>query len=59
MESPIQPHEAKTIYIQFSDTGRHIRKWSLKPFEGAIKYEAQPVVSNVMAGVTAPPKSAA
>lgn len=40
MESPIQPHEAKTIYIQFSDTGRHIRKWSLKPFEGAIKYEA-------------------
>lgn len=24
-----------TIYIQFSDDGRHIRKWDRKPFEGA------------------------
>ncbi len=40
METPIQPHEVQTIYIQFSDTGRHIRKWSLKPFDGAVKYDA-------------------
>jgi hypothetical protein len=26
---------AERIYLQFSDCGQHIRKWSRKPFEGA------------------------
>lgn len=43
MESPIQPHEAQTIYIQF--IGRHIRKWSLKPFEGGIRFDIARVKS--------------
>lgn len=27
-----------TIYMQFSDDGQHIRKWSLEPFEAGTRY---------------------
>ena len=30
-----EPHEL--AYVQFSDCGQHIRKWSRSPFEGARK----------------------
>jgi len=26
------------IYLQFSDCGQHIRKWSAEPFEGCLAY---------------------
>ena len=27
------------LYIQFSDDGRDIHKWSRRPFDGALKFE--------------------
>jgi hypothetical protein len=32
-----------TIYIQFSDCGEHIRKWSREPFDGGAAYVEGPV----------------
>lgn len=29
------------IYVQFSDDGRHIRKWQFEPFEGGRCYLAR------------------
>lgn len=29
---------AATIYIRFSEDGRHMRKWSFEPFDGAITF---------------------
>lgn len=26
------------IYVQFSDCGQHIRKWSREPFDGCTEY---------------------
>lgn len=32
---------ASKIYIQMSDCGQHIRKWSAEPFEGATRFESK------------------
>ena len=37
--------ESPCIYIQFSDDGQHIRKWTRRPFDGAIAF--QPVPSDM------------
>lgn len=29
-----------TIYVQFSDCGQHIRKWSREPFEGGMPFQS-------------------
>lgn len=31
------------LYVQFSDDGRHIRRWSAEPFEGAVIYKLEHV----------------
>jgi hypothetical protein len=38
------------IYLQFSDCGQHIRKWSSEPFEGGARYrDAAEVKANLRA----------
>ena len=32
-----------TIYIQYSDCGNHIRRWSREPFDGGVAYVALPM----------------
>lgn len=35
---PLAPHERPTIWVQFSDNGRHIRKWAFERFDGGTRY---------------------
>src|SRR5690606_6978589 len=41
----------ETLYVQFSDYGQHIRKWSLEPFDGALAFAQppSPTVETVLA----------
>jgi len=34
-----------TIYIQFSDCGQHIRKWSRDPFDGGLCFARGEIVT--------------
>ena len=31
------------LFVQFSDCGKHIRRWSREPFDGAVEYTAETV----------------
>ena len=33
--------ETKSIYVTYSDDGRHMRKWSFRPFDGATRYNPE------------------
>jgi hypothetical protein len=34
------------LYVQFSDCGQHIRKWSMEPFEGGVAYLDRDATAN-------------
>lgn len=36
--------EPDSIYVQFSEDGAHIRKWSTEPFEGGVQFVRLPPV---------------